>query len=210
MTMDPNKALANLRELAIVADRSIFSEAAEICACFHKSFTEFDNYLKAGGALPDDWKQDDLKSRILTLGRQCWEATGMQSCLPPDHETYRTIVAIGKPAIPIILEEMLNESHWHWICALSDITGERPWHESSNGKFTEITNAWIKWGTEHKHIQPSNLFRVQIQNKWGATSVKSIDIRAVSKSEIKRQVTHQYPDCSIVQIDQIKPDGNQK
>ena len=73
-----------------------------------------------------------------------------------------------------------------------------------------MSNAWIRWGIEHKYIQPSNLFRVKIQDKTDISHTEFVDIRAVSKSEIKRRMAQQHPSYQIVQIDQIKTNENTK
>ena len=58
--------------------------------------------------------------------------------------------------------------------------------------------------------EPSNLFRVKIQDKTNISHTELVDIKAVSKSEIKRRMAQQHPDYQIVQINQIKTNENFK
>lgn len=64
------------------------------------------------------------------------------------HPAYQQIIGMGKPAIPLLLEEMkARPSHWSW--ALSAITREDPVPRSSRGKLKEVVEHWLKWGVEH-------------------------------------------------------------
>jgi transcriptional regulator with XRE-family HTH domain len=65
-----------------------------------------------------------------------------------EHPAFRRIVAMGKPAIPLILRELEKEpSFLSW--ALREITGERPVPESASGNIPRIARIWLAWGRAH-------------------------------------------------------------
>lgn len=60
---------------------------------------------------------------------------------------YQRIIGMGKPAIPLILEEMEREpDHWSW--AMTAISGENPVPQSARGRLDQTTAAWLKWAHE--------------------------------------------------------------
>ena len=61
------------------------------------------------------------------------------------HPAYRQIVAMGKPAIPLILEELERQSD-HWFPALHELTGTSPVPADSQGNIAEMRRAWLDWG----------------------------------------------------------------
>ena len=87
-----------------------------------------------------------MRALITNLGEECKQENACLSSLPPKGSAYRKILELGVPAVPFILELMAVQSEWHWICALSNITGEHPFPESSAGRFDEITLSWLEWG----------------------------------------------------------------
>ena len=64
------------------------------------------------------------------------------------HPAYREIVAMGKTAIPPILERM-NEGKGHWFLPLLEITGENPVEPADRGNIAAMEDAWRKWGQRH-------------------------------------------------------------
>lgn len=66
------------------------------------------------------------------------------------HPAYRAIIAMGEPAIPLILED-LDRSGGHWFQALREITKANPVPASSRGKVGDVRKAWLNWGREHGH-----------------------------------------------------------
>jgi hypothetical protein len=61
------------------------------------------------------------------------------------HPAYQRIIVIGRPAIPLILQE-LKQRPDHWFWALSAITGEDP--VPAGAAFDEAVQAWLRWGKE--------------------------------------------------------------
>ncbi|HLN28481.1 MAG TPA: hypothetical protein VK395_12135 [Gemmataceae bacterium] len=80
------------------------------------------------------WKQ---KSRYLSN-------TAQMALLKP----YQEIIGMGKPAVPLILEELQNEpDQWFW--ALEAITSENPVPPEAAGQVRLMAEAWINWGKQH-------------------------------------------------------------
>jgi len=65
---------------------------------------------------------------------------------------YQKIIAIGKPAIPLLLDELKREPD-HWFFALHAITGENPVPEKDNGKIADMAKAWLAWGKSRGHVR---------------------------------------------------------
>ena len=67
------------------------------------------------------------------------------------HPAYQQIIGMGKTALPLILNELINKTgHWFW--ALKSITGTDPVTQEQRGNVNEMTNAWIQWGIENNYI----------------------------------------------------------
>jgi hypothetical protein len=69
-----------------------------------------------------------------------------------DHPAYRQIVALGRPALPLILQN-LSEEPDHWFLALAEITGADPVPADSRGNIQAMTRAWLAWGRAHGIIR---------------------------------------------------------
>jgi hypothetical protein len=81
--------------------------------------------------LTADWKE---QSRYLSDSRR-------MVMLRP----YQSIIGMGLPVVPLILEGLLMEPHF-WFWALEMITEENPVPESAGGDVKQIADAWIAWG----------------------------------------------------------------
>jgi hypothetical protein len=83
--------------------------------------------------LAAEWKE---KSRYLSN-------TAQMAMLKP----YQQIIGMGKPAVPLILEELRREpDQWFW--ALEAITGENPVPAEAAGKVSLMARAWVEWGAQ--------------------------------------------------------------
>ena len=68
------------------------------------------------------------------------------------HEAYQSIISMGAPAIPLILEDLRQEPH-HWFIALDELTGESPeLPEEDWGSINALSDAWVKWGKSKGYI----------------------------------------------------------
>jgi hypothetical protein len=62
---------------------------------------------------------------------------------------YQKIIAMGEPAIPLILREM-KERPAHWFTALRAIAKSPP--ENEGADMGRATAAWLKWGQERDYL----------------------------------------------------------
>ena len=68
------------------------------------------------------------------------------------HEAYQSIISMGAPAIPLILEDLRQEPY-HWFIALDELTGESPeLPEGDWGSIDALSDAWVKWGRSKGYI----------------------------------------------------------
>ena len=67
-------------------------------------------------------------------------------CLP-----YQQIIALGKPALPLILRELRRHPQ-HWFWALHVLSGEDPVPRESAGQFRAMIEAWLAWGKSRGHL----------------------------------------------------------
>jgi hypothetical protein len=67
------------------------------------------------------------------------------------HPAYQKIIALGKPAVPLLLHE-LQERPNHWFAALRALTGADPVAPADRGKIDSMTDAWIRWGKAHGYL----------------------------------------------------------
>ena len=96
-----------------------------------------------------------LADRFLRLSNEWKRDTGHLSLLSQiaAHPSYQSIVAMGEPAIPLILRDLETEPN-HWFSALSAIASESPEipvHE--RGDIRAVSEAWLKWGKSKKYIE---------------------------------------------------------
>ncbi|AGP42297.1 hypothetical protein SCE1572_52045 [Sorangium cellulosum So0157-2] len=61
-----------------------------------------------------------------------------------DHASYRRIVALGEPAIPLIIERY-RQDNLPWGFALQEITGVRMIDDPSSYKPKEVKQKWLEW-----------------------------------------------------------------
>jgi len=62
------------------------------------------------------------------------------------HPSYKAIVAMGKPVIPLLLANLWDS--WLPTIALRDILEKYPFEilAGERGKFDKINEKWYKWG----------------------------------------------------------------
>jgi hypothetical protein len=103
---------------------------------------------------PPSPAQRQLSDDFVSLVRE-WKATrGHASSVTKmaKNPAYERIIAMGEPAIPLILTELRREPD-HWFPALHAITGANPIPTESRGKLGEMMKAWLDWGKEHGYIE---------------------------------------------------------
>jgi hypothetical protein len=62
-----------------------------------------------------------------------------------NHPAYRAIIALGQPAVPLILRDLEQEPA-HWFEALHAITGDDPVPVDDWGRIEAMRQAWLAWG----------------------------------------------------------------
>ncbi len=76
-----------------------------------------------------------------------------------DHPVYREIVAMGEPAVPLILAELEARPDF-WFEALRRITGADPVPPSDRGNVQAMAKTWLEWGhslSEYRQPLPTNV-----------------------------------------------------
>ena len=88
-----------------------------------------------------------IEDRFRELADEWLEAVAPLSSIRGklNHPLYGEIVAMGKPAIPFLLEHLKNKPS-HLVWALADITGEDPTDRSSTKNILDVIEAWLAWG----------------------------------------------------------------
>ena len=66
---------------------------------------------------------------------------------PLVNDAYGQIVAMGWPVVPMLLQEVENETG-HWFTALKWITGASVVTPDMRGDVAAMREAWLKWGKE--------------------------------------------------------------
>ncbi|HQU45118.1 MAG TPA: hypothetical protein PK867_20050 [Pirellulales bacterium] len=102
--------------------------------------------LKPVGAARGD-AYGQLQSEFNRLSAEWKNATGHLSNISQKtrHPAYQAIIAMGKPAVPLILRD-LAAAPYDWFAALEQITGADPVPESSYGAVNKMAKAWLDWG----------------------------------------------------------------
>jgi hypothetical protein len=67
-----------------------------------------------------------------------------------NHPAYLEIVAMGEPAVPLILAELEARPDF-WFEALRRITGADPVPPEARGDVRAMAEAWLEWGHSHGH-----------------------------------------------------------
>ncbi len=95
-----------------------------------------------------------LTDRFRQLSNEWKRDTGHLSLISQiaAHPSYQAIIAMGEPAIPLILRDLEQEPN-HWFSALSAIVDEGPEipvHE--RGDISALSEAWLNWGKSKQYI----------------------------------------------------------
>jgi len=67
------------------------------------------------------------------------------------HPAYQAVIALGPPAVPLLLRELEREPA-HWFEALKAITGEDPVPPADWGHVRVMAAAWLAWGRTRRLI----------------------------------------------------------
>lgn len=61
-----------------------------------------------------------------------------------EHSAFRAIVNLGRPIVPLIIDELRHEPTW-LVIALEEITGAQPYTHADAGNLRAITESWNVW-----------------------------------------------------------------
>ncbi len=61
------------------------------------------------------------------------------------HPAYRSVVALGPDAVPLILAELADAPE-PWFAALRELTGADPVPSADRGHPAEVAAHWLAWG----------------------------------------------------------------
>lgn len=95
----------------------------------------------------DSTKADEVAALFHRLAEEWKSETAPLSSirLKKEHPAYRQLVAMGEPAIPLILADLARKpSHLFWV--LRDITNRNPADHGVARDFQDVIQAWIEWG----------------------------------------------------------------
>lgn len=92
---------------------------------------------------------DPVRSRFRELVEEWHRACRFSSSVTArvQHPAYRAIVALGRPVLPYLLEEMIARPN-HWSSALIAITGTNPVPPAARGSLDEVAASWRSWAAE--------------------------------------------------------------
>jgi hypothetical protein len=108
--------------------------------------------LAVAGLILEERK--DLAQRFRKLVSEWYAERDTLSSNPRDLAmclSYQKIIAMGPPAIPLILAE-LRRSTDHWFWALHALTDSDPVPEECYGRMSKMAEFWIEWGIAHEYI----------------------------------------------------------
>lgn len=93
---------------------------------------------------------DELSKRLEDLV-QVWERDTLHESSTSrlvSHPAFEAIVAMGTPAVPLIVERLRLAPTW-LVLALPRITGENPVSEGDAGRLARMVAAWAEWFDRH-------------------------------------------------------------
>ena len=90
---------------------------------------------------------EDLRSEFTSLSQLWKEETAGDSVGASilTHHAYQRIIGMGKPALPLILEDMAKQGG-HWFAALRAISGQDPVAHDDRGRVRKMQSTWLDWG----------------------------------------------------------------
>ena len=113
--------------------------------------TRIHKLVDTSGAYAATASGSNLERQFGLLAEQWRRETGPYSSVSRkvQHPAYQKIIAMGEPAIPLILREM-RERPAHWFTALRSIAKSPP--ENERADMSRATAVWLKWGQERGYL----------------------------------------------------------
>jgi hypothetical protein len=69
------------------------------------------------------------------------------------HPVYQELIALGEPAVSLILRELERKPSVSWFGMLSAITGDDPVSPEQAGHVAAMADAWLGWGRQHGYLE---------------------------------------------------------
>jgi type I restriction enzyme M protein len=107
--------------------------------------------VDTSGAYAATANGSDFARQFGLLAEQWRRETGPYSSISRkvQHPAYQKIIAMGEPALPLILREMRDRPA-HWFTALRAIAKSPP--ENEGADIGRATATWLKWGQERGYL----------------------------------------------------------
>lgn len=96
------------------------------------------------------------KRRFHRLVERWHRENAFKSLLGTECPSYRAIVRMGAPVLPIIFEYLWRQPDW-LMPALVQITGQNPCPKHHRGKLHHMTMDWLQWALDNGHVTDSQL-----------------------------------------------------
>jgi len=104
-------------------------------------------------SVPHTPEANALAQRFQDLSVRWRRETALQSSVNAIamHPAYQQIIGLGKPALPLIFQELRREpDHWFW--ALGAITGENPVPDDHAGDLEAMADDWLSWAHTYGYL----------------------------------------------------------
>lgn len=96
---------------------------------------------------------DAQRAKFDRLANRWRKDTELSSSVTQDfaHLAFLEILAMGKPALPLILED-LQLRGGHWFLALRLIAEDNPVPQAHAGRVKQMREDWIAWGRQNAYL----------------------------------------------------------
>ena len=99
-------------------------------------------------------QRQSIEQRFRHLASQWAELTAYRSNIGGlrNHPVYLELLALGEPAVALILDELERKPSASWFGLLGAITGESPVPAHLAGHVESMAGAWLEWGRRHGYL----------------------------------------------------------
>ena len=100
-------------------------------------------------------QRQPVESKFRDLANQWAELTAYRSNMSAlrRHPLFDEIVALGEPAIPLILRELERKPSVPWFGLLATMTGENAVPPELAGRVAEMAGSWLAWGRRQGYLE---------------------------------------------------------
>jgi hypothetical protein len=100
-------------------------------------------------------QRQTVERKFRTLATQWAELTAYRSNMGALRQdpVYHELIALGEPAVPLILSELEGQPSVSWFAALAEITGENPVPPELSGHVAAMAGAWLEWGRRQGYLE---------------------------------------------------------